>query len=104
MTRQIIPGKKFTPGSGSLLLASLRYGIKEFLSSIGTEKVVIGISGGIDSAVNAALYRSVIPGEKLLLVNTPSIFNSETTKPVSYTHLTLPTTEPVCRSRWSPYH
>ena len=24
--------------------------------------------------------------------------------PVSYTHLTLPTTEPVCRSRWSPYH
>ena len=80
MTREIIPEKKFTPGYENLLLASLRYGIKEFLSSIGTEKVVIGISGGIDSAVNAALYRSVIPGEKLLLVNTPSIFNSETTK------------------------
>lgn len=80
MTRQIIPDGKFTPGYRDLLLASLRYGIKEFLSSIGTEKVVIGISGGIDSAVNAALYRSVIPGENLLLVNTPSIFNSETTK------------------------
>ena len=25
-------------------------------------------------------------------------------KPVSYTHLTLPTTAIVCRSRWSPYH
>ena len=24
--------------------------------------------------------------------------------PVSYTHLTLPTTRLVCRSRWSPYH
>ena len=24
--------------------------------------------------------------------------------PVSYTHLTLPTTAIVCRSRWSPYH
>ena len=24
--------------------------------------------------------------------------------PVSYTHLTLPTTTPQCRSRWSPYH
>ena len=24
--------------------------------------------------------------------------------PVSYTHLTLPTTHSVCRSRWSPYH
>ena len=26
------------------------------------------------------------------------------TKPVSYTHLTLPTTTFGCRSRWSPYH
>ena len=25
-------------------------------------------------------------------------------KPVSYTHLTLPTTVQGCRSRWSPYH
>ena len=25
-------------------------------------------------------------------------------EPVSYTHLTLPTTTPQCRSRWSPYH
>ena len=25
-------------------------------------------------------------------------------KPVSYTHLTLPTTLALCRSRWSPYH
>ena len=24
--------------------------------------------------------------------------------PVSYTHLTLPTTQRSCRSRWSPYH
>ena len=24
--------------------------------------------------------------------------------PVSYTHLTLPTTIELCRSRWSPYH
>ena len=26
------------------------------------------------------------------------------TKPVSYTHLTLPTIHVECRSRWSPYH
>ena len=25
-------------------------------------------------------------------------------KPVSYTHLTMPTNNPWCRSRWSPYH
>ena len=28
----------------------------------------------------------------------------EEMKPVSYTHLTLPTTGSLCRSRWSPYH
>ena len=28
----------------------------------------------------------------------------EFSKPVSYTHLTLPTTARRCRSRWSPYH
>ena len=27
-----------------------------------------------------------------------------TLRPVSYTHLTLPTNNPWCRSRWSPYH
>ena len=29
---------------------------------------------------------------------------SRTFSPVSYTHLTLPTKEDECRSRWSPYH
>ena len=35
-----------------------------------------------------------------------SIFdeNGEEIIPVSYTHLTLPTTRQRCRSRWSPYH
>ena len=28
----------------------------------------------------------------------------EANKPVSYTHLTLPTNRVACRSRWSPYH
>ena len=30
--------------------------------------------------------------------------NFHITGPVSYTHLTLPTIYPKCRSRWSPYH
>ena len=30
--------------------------------------------------------------------------NNQYYDPVSYTHLTLPTTRLVCRSRWSPYH
>ena len=31
-------------------------------------------------------------------------FQTNNLTPVSYTHLTLPTSHITCRSRWSPYH
>lgn len=65
--------------TGSIYQA-LSYGIDRFLSSIGMKKVVVGISGGIDSAVSACLYERVLGPENVLLVNMPSIYNSPTTK------------------------
>ncbi len=59
---------------------ALSYGVRLFLESIRMNRVVIGVSGGIDSAVTAALYARVLPPENLLLVNMPSVHNSETTK------------------------
>ncbi len=62
---------------------AIRYGVKEFLEQIGVGKVVIGVSGGIDSAVAAALYVQVVGAENVYLVNMPSRFNSATTKNLS---------------------
>ena len=62
---------------------ALSYGVKEFLAQIGMSKVVIGVSGGIDSAVAAALYVQVVGAENVYLVNMPSRFNSATTKNLS---------------------
>lgn len=59
---------------------ALYYGTSKFLSSIGMKKIVIGASGGIDSAVGAALYAKILGPENVLLVNMPSIYNSQTTK------------------------
>jgi len=59
---------------------SLVYGIGKFINSLGLEKVVIGVSGGIDSAVVATLFCDVVGHENLTLINMPSKFNSDLTK------------------------
>ncbi len=62
------------------IYAALRFGVGRFLAGTGCDKVVIGASGGIDSAVCAALFASILPPENLLLVNMPSRHNSPTTR------------------------
>jgi NAD+ synthase (glutamine-hydrolysing) len=60
----------------------LCYGVKKFLDQIKVEKIIIGASGGIDSAVVASIFHQVMenPEENLYLINMPTKFNSETTK------------------------
>lgn len=66
------------------LFKALQYGIRQFLAQTGIKNIVIGASGGIDSALNAALYSTVLPSENLYLVNMPSRYNSDMTKDLAY--------------------
>ena len=43
-------------------------------------------------------------GDKAVTVGGENSYPFHTFEAVSYTHLTLPTTLCMCRSRWSPYH
>lgn len=59
---------------------ALVYMIAENLKRFGIERVVIGASGGIDSAVCAALYTEALGADNVFLVNMPTRFNSNTTR------------------------
>ncbi len=63
-----------------LLLGGLINGVREFLAAINCGKAVIGLSGGIDSALAACIYTQALGPDNVYLVNLPSRFNSATTK------------------------
>ncbi len=73
-----------TPAYIPTLFKALQYGICQFLAQTGIKNIVIGASGGIDSALNTALYSTVLPPENLYLVNMPSRYNSDMTKDLAY--------------------
>ena len=68
-----------------LIYDTIIYGIRKFTKSIGINKIVIGVSGGIDSALSAVMYVNAVGKDNVLLVNMPSKFNSDTTKNLAKT-------------------
>lgn len=80
LNRERCDGFKVDNSPIAILHKALTYGTKKFCESIGVDKIVIGASGGIDSALNSAIYAQFIKPNNLYLVNMPSKFNSITTK------------------------
>jgi NAD+ synthase (glutamine-hydrolysing) len=66
------------------LFDGLIFGIRKFMSNFPSKKVAIGLSGGIDSALDASLLALALGPENVYAINMPSRFNSETTKGAAY--------------------
>ena len=60
--------------------AALVYAIRQFMANIPLQNVLIGLSGGIDSSVTAALFVEAIGAERVFGINMPTRFNSALTR------------------------
>ena len=67
------------------LYEAMNFTIKEFFRNLPPEKrkMIIGLSGGIDSSLSAALYADALGSENVVGINMPSKFNSEKTKNIA---------------------
>ncbi len=69
----------FEPELEQMRLA-LVLGLRDYVEKSGFEHVVVGVSGGIDSAVTAALCVDAFGSERVHCVSMPSRFSSEGTR------------------------
>ncbi|MGB9768645.1 MAG: NAD+ synthase [Dictyoglomus turgidum] len=60
----------------SFLYDGLVLGVRDFIKKSGFQKAVIGLSGGIDSALVACIAREALGEENVLGVSLPSIYTS----------------------------
>jgi len=63
---------------------ALKLGLKDYFSKSGFKKVVVGLSGGIDSALTACLAVDALGKEKVVGVFMPSPYTSEESKKYAY--------------------
>lgn len=59
------------------VLAVTTFALKEYCENTGFKKVVLGLSGGIDSALTASLAVKALGAENVLGILMPSMFSSE---------------------------
>jgi NAD+ synthase (glutamine-hydrolysing) len=78
-----LPGETFDPGSVTPLLdpveevyRALVTGLRDYVAKNGFDQVVIGLSGGIDSALTAAIAADALGAEAVWGVSMPSRFSS----------------------------
>jgi NAD+ synthase (glutamine-hydrolysing) len=74
---QSVPGSEIAPTDiVQELYAALRLGLRDYLAKCGFKSAVLGLSGGIDSAVVAAIAVDAIGPDNVTGVSMPSQFSS----------------------------
>ncbi|MDR1044829.1 MAG: NAD(+) synthase [Candidatus Adiutrix sp.] len=81
-----------------VLYQALKTGLRDFVRSAGLEKVLLGLSGGLDSALTAVLAVDALGADQVLAVAMPSEYNSpdslnlarELSKNLGLAFLTIP--------------
>lgn len=62
------------------VLDALSFGLGDFVQKSGYDKVVFGVSGGLDSAITAVLAAAALGGESVYAVSLPSYCTSDLSK------------------------
>jgi len=77
----VVPGEvsPFEPELEQMRLA-LALGLRDYVEKNGFAEVVVGVSGGIDSALTAALCVGALGSDRVHCVSMPSRFSSEETR------------------------
>jgi NAD+ synthetase len=71
-----VRGFEFPPRE-QLLFAALSLGIRDYVHKCGFKSVIVGLSGGIDSALVAVLAAEALGPDKVLGVSMPARYSSE---------------------------
>ena len=68
------------PSEEELLYNALVLGVKDYFSKVGMKQALLGLSGGIDSALVAAIAAEALGSENVLCISMPSKYSSDHSK------------------------
>jgi NAD+ synthase (glutamine-hydrolysing) len=68
--------KPHWPGSEEQLFRALSLGVRDYVTKCGFQSVVLGLSGGIDSAITAVIAVDALGKDKVMGVSMPSRYSS----------------------------
>jgi NAD+ synthase (glutamine-hydrolysing) len=79
VTQDLKPGKvePLPDSSNAEVWQALRLGVRDYIRKCGFQKVILGLSGGIDSALVAAIAAEAVGADRVLGVLMPSPYSSE---------------------------